>query len=160
MDLLKTIVLGRIHIIPHPKRSFIVFCSSSVAVLVTQSCPTLWDPTNCSPPGFSVLGILQERILEWIAIPSPEDLPDPGIEPRSPALQADSLLSELQGRSIYCSYTRTFAVFLFYSQLGKLHAMCNTNNGQPSNKWKFPFQSKEKTCRKFREVPSYYLMEC
>ena len=38
-------------------------------VLVTQSCPTLCDPTDCSPPGFSVHGILQARILEWIAIP-------------------------------------------------------------------------------------------
>ena len=40
-----------------------------VCVLVTQSCPTLCDPTDCSPPGFSVHGILQARILEWIAIP-------------------------------------------------------------------------------------------
>ena len=42
----------------------------------------------------SVRGILQARILEWVAIPSPEDLPKPGIEPRSPTLQADSLQSE------------------------------------------------------------------
>ena len=34
-------------------------------VLVTQSCPTLSDPTDCSPPGSSVYGILQVRILEW-----------------------------------------------------------------------------------------------
>ena len=40
-----------------------------LCVLVTQSCPTLCDPTNCSPPGFSVHGILQTRILEWVAIP-------------------------------------------------------------------------------------------
>ena len=40
-----------------------------MCVLVAQSCPTLCDPTNCSPPGFSVHGILQARILEWIAIP-------------------------------------------------------------------------------------------
>ena len=36
---------------------------------VTQSYPTLCDPTDCSPTGFSVHGILQARILEWIAIP-------------------------------------------------------------------------------------------
>ena len=41
----------------------------SVYVLVTQSCPILCDPTNCSLPGFSVYGILQARILEWIVIP-------------------------------------------------------------------------------------------
>ena len=69
MELLKTILLGRIHITPHPKRCFIGLCSSSVAVLVTQFCPTVWDPTDCSPPGSSVHGILQERILEWIAVP-------------------------------------------------------------------------------------------
>ena len=42
-----------------------------VCVLVTQSCPTLWDPMDCSPPGSSVHGILQARILEWVAFPSP-----------------------------------------------------------------------------------------
>ena len=40
-----------------------------VCVLVVQSCPTLCDPINCSPPGFSVRGILQARTLEWLAIP-------------------------------------------------------------------------------------------
>ena len=38
-------------------------------VLVAQLCPTLCEPTNCSPPSFSVHGILQTRILEWISIP-------------------------------------------------------------------------------------------
>ena len=52
----------------------------------TQSCPTLCDPKDCSPPGSSVHGILQARILEWVTIS------DPGIEPMSLALQADSLL--------------------------------------------------------------------
>ena len=44
---------------------------------------------------YSVHGILQARILEWI--PSPGDLPNPEIEPRSPTLQADSLPAEPQG---------------------------------------------------------------
>ena len=39
-------------------------------MLVTQSCPTLYDPMDCSLPGFSVHGIFQARILEWIAISS------------------------------------------------------------------------------------------
>ena len=43
--------------------------SPYVCVLVTQSCPTLCDPMTCSPPGSSVHGILQARILEWVAIP-------------------------------------------------------------------------------------------
>ena len=62
---------------------------------VAQSCPTLCDPVDCSPPGSPVHGVLQTRILEWGPCPHPGDLPDPGIEPMSPkasALQADSLL--------------------------------------------------------------------
>ena len=55
---------------------------------------------DCSPPGSSLHGILQARILEWLPFPSPGDLPDPGTEPGSPALQADSLLSEPPGRPI------------------------------------------------------------
>ena len=65
-------------------------------VLVTQS-RTLWTRVDCSPPGSSVHGILQARILEWVSIPFSRDLPDPGIEPGSPPLQADSLPSELKG---------------------------------------------------------------
>ena len=42
---------------------------SEVKVLVAQLCPTLCEPMDCSPPGFSVHGILQARILEWVAIP-------------------------------------------------------------------------------------------
>ena len=38
-------------------------------MLVTQSYLTLCDPMNCSPPGSSVHGILQARILEWVVIP-------------------------------------------------------------------------------------------
>ena len=41
----------------------------STSVLVAQLCPTLCDPTDCSLPGSSVHGILQERILEWAAVP-------------------------------------------------------------------------------------------
>ena len=43
-------------------------CEWKVKVLVTQSCLTLCDPMDCSPPGSSVYGILQARILEWVAI--------------------------------------------------------------------------------------------
>ena len=39
------------------------------AHLLTQSCPSLWDPLDCSPPGSSVDEILKARILEWVAMP-------------------------------------------------------------------------------------------
>ena len=111
-----------------------------------QSCPTLCDPIDSSPPGSAIPGILQARTLEWVAIsfsnawkwkvrvkllsrvqllatpwtaayqaplslgfsrreywsglpfPSPGELPNPRIEPRFPALQADSLPSEPTGK--------------------------------------------------------------
>ena len=66
-------------------------------VLVAQSSLTLCDPMNYSLAGSSVHGILQARVLEWLAFPSLGNLPDPEIEPGSPTLQADSLPSELPG---------------------------------------------------------------
>ena len=52
-------------------------------MLIAKLCPTPCHPTDCSLPGSSVHGILQARILEWVPIPSPGDLPDPEIEPWS-----------------------------------------------------------------------------
>ena len=59
-----------------------------------QSCLTLCDSLDGSPPGCSVCGILQARILVGVAIPSPGDLPDPGIETRPRAFRADCLQSD------------------------------------------------------------------
>ena len=47
--------------------------SAMHACSVTQSCPTLCDPMDCSLPGSSVCGIFQARMLEWVAIFSPRD---------------------------------------------------------------------------------------
>ena len=52
---------------------------------VSQSCPTLCNPMDCDPPGFSVYGISQARILEWVAISFSRGFPDSGTEPLSPA---------------------------------------------------------------------------
>ena len=60
--------------------------AENMKVLVAQSCLSLCDPVE----------ILQARMLEWLPCPPPGDLPNPGIESGSPALQADSLPSELQ----------------------------------------------------------------
>jgi len=53
-----------------------------------------------SPPGFSVHEILQGRILQWIAIPSSDNLLDPGIKPGSTALQEEALPSKSSGKPI------------------------------------------------------------
>ena len=59
-------------------------------LLVTQLCLTLCNPMNCSLLGSSVHGILQVRIVEWVAISSSRG----SSQPKSPALQADSLPAE------------------------------------------------------------------
>ena len=71
--------------------------SYSLSCLAAQLYLTLCDPMDCSPPESSVHGILQARILEWVAFPPPGGLPNPGIEPASPALQVDSLPLSHQG---------------------------------------------------------------
>ena len=68
--------------------------------LVAQLCPTLFDPMDYSLPASSVPEILQARILEWGFIPFSRGSPNPGIEPRSPALQADSFTSEPPGKPV------------------------------------------------------------
>ena len=64
--------------------------------LVTQSCLTLFDPMECSPPDSSVHGIFQ--YWSGLPCPPPRDLPNRGIEPRFLTLQADSLPSEPPGK--------------------------------------------------------------
>ena len=79
---------------------------------------------DCSPPGSSVHGISQARILGWVAIPSPRDLPDPGIEPGSPALQADSLPSEPPRKpSVYK------ISFKYHTLIDKHCKMCESSEG-------------------------------
>ena len=57
---------------------------------VTQSCPTLCEHMDCSPPGSSILGFSRQEYWSGLPSPSPGDLSNPGMEPRSPALQADA----------------------------------------------------------------------
>ena len=73
---------------------------------VAQWRQALCDPTDCSPPGSSVQGIFQARILEWVAISYSRDLPDPGVEPRLLCLQhwqVDSLPLSHLGNLLHSS---------------------------------------------------------
>ena len=68
----------------------------STSAKLLQSCLTLCDRMDCSLPGSSGHRILQARILKWVAMPPLEDLPDPGIEPVSPALAGSFFTSSAQ----------------------------------------------------------------
>ena len=68
--------------------------------LVAQLCLTLCDPMDCSLPDSSVRGISQARVLEWVAISFSRDLPDPGIEPTSPALTGRLFTAETPEKPI------------------------------------------------------------
>ena len=74
-----------------------------------QQCLTLCSPMDCRPPGSSVHGILQARILQWVPFLSPGDLPDPGIKhasPVAPALLADFLLLSHPRSPLWNCYTK------------------------------------------------------
>ena len=103
----------RIHL--HNRKHIFTYESVSRSVV-----PNSLQPMDCSPPGSSVHGIFQARIQEWFAahqallsmgfsrqgyrnglpFPSPGNLPDPGIKPGSPALQAGSFPTELPGKPL------------------------------------------------------------
>ena len=77
--------LGAVRIARTLDSIFLLIIATKVTKSESPQCPTLCDPMD-----YAVHGILQARILEWVPVPSPGDLPNPGIEPRSPILQVDS----------------------------------------------------------------------
>ena len=95
-----------------------------LCVLVAQSCPTLCNPMDCSSPGSSVHGILQAKNWSGLPFPSPEDLPHPGIKPESPALQADSLLTEPSRKPVSKSPN---VMHSSPTQINSFYALVSTN---------------------------------
>ena len=67
-----------------------IVCLVKVKVLVAQSCLTLCYPWTVAHQAPVSMGFSRQEYWSGLALPSPGDLPNPGIEPRSPALQADS----------------------------------------------------------------------
>ena len=87
--------------------------------LVNKSCPTL---ATLLPVVFQAplsMGFSRQAYWSGLPFPSPGDLPDPRIKPRFPALQPDSLPTELQGKPLYCLVSLLF----LYRRLHSLN-MC------------------------------------
>ena len=85
------------------------------------SCSVMSDslqPHGCSWPSSALHGVLQAGVLEWVGVPFSRDLPNPGVEPRSPILQADFLLPESPGKPIYIGvYLYSFLILSHYGLL-------------------------------------------
>ena len=81
--------------------------------LVAQLCLIPCDLMNCSLQAPLSMGFSRQEYWSGLPVPSPEDLPDPGIEPESPALQADALPSELKGRSSNSIFSSFFFLLNF-----------------------------------------------
>ena len=94
------------------------FCA--VLRFLAQSCPTLCDPVDCTHQAPLSMGFSRQEYWSGLPCPPPGDLPNPGIEPMSPTLQADSLLSELPGKP------NQFARAAI-AKSHKLDGLCNKN---------------------------------
>ena len=81
-----------------------VCASMHVCVLVTLPCLTVCNPMDCSPPGFSAHGILQARILEWVAIAFSSGSSEPRDQTQVSHIAADSLPPEPPGKPQYLAY--------------------------------------------------------
>ena len=78
--------------------------------LAVQSCPALCETLCFTPPGSFVHGIFQAKYWSGLPFPSPGDLPNPGIKPRSPAMQAYTLPSEPPGEPQEVTKAVTMAI--------------------------------------------------
>ena len=101
-------------------------CVWSESVSPCQSCPTLCDPMDCGPPGTSVHRIPRQEYWSRLPFPSPGNLPEPGIEPRSPALQVDSLPSEPPGTSYTHTHTHTHIIITRLRNPFLLSELCHS----------------------------------
>ena len=87
-------------------QSLFVLTGLCVCAKLLQSCPTLCDPVDCSPSGFSVHGILQTRILEWVAMPSFKGSSQPRDWTWVPCVSCIAgrfFIADLPGKSLFLS---------------------------------------------------------
>ena len=79
------------------------FVEGTTACSVAQSCPTLGGSRDCTHQAPPSMGFSRQECWSGLPCPPPGDLCNPGIEPRSPTLQADSSPSEPPGKPIRCN---------------------------------------------------------
>ena len=103
--------------------------------LVAQSCPTLCDPIDCSPPSSSVHGILQARILEWVAMPSSRG----SSEPRD-----WTQVSCVAGGFFTISATREVQISINHEKRSDRYHHVQTSEWKPLNEWK-PLKKKSES---------------
>ena len=84
---------------------------------VSHSVLSLRDPMDCSPPGSSAIEFSRQEWWSGEPFPFPGDLPDPGIEPRSTALQADSLPSEPLGNVYWFKNNTLFHLQKYFLEM-------------------------------------------
>ena len=100
---LKSLYWGKLWTIRYKKTKNPIASSEVVAVLVSQSCLTLCDPVDCSPPGSSAHGILQARVLEWVAMPSSRRCSQPRDQTRVSCITGRFFTTEPPGKPISSS---------------------------------------------------------
>ena len=126
-------------------------CAKSI-----QSCLTLCDPMHYSPPGSSVHGIYQARILDWAAIiSSPGDLPDPGIEPMSPALAGGLFTTSATWEAPYYRQKPLITPILTSHQLASFKFLFIHLLSTSSSMWDLRFPTRDGTTslqRKCRQL--------
>ena len=106
--------------------SWVGLCSLPVSESeneVAQLCPTLCDPWTVAHQAPPSMGFSRQEYWSGLPFSSPGDLPDPGIEPSSPTLQADYLLSEPPGKpNKCCLVTKSCPTLLQpHGQIGRAH---------------------------------------
>ena len=111
-------------------------------VLVTKSCPTLANPWTVPCQAPLSMGFSSQEYWSGLTFPSPGDLPNPGIEPGSPALQADSLPTELRGKPT-CEYMwgkyregQKVQTFYILKGIAKLHSSETALKLQSHQQWR------------------------
>ena len=109
-------------------------------------------PTDYSPPGSSVHGILQEKIMEQFSFPSPVDLPYPGIKPTASALQVDFLLLSHHSSPVSTQVMSIRQILSYIKDKYKDQPEGRKRISQNNIKWKETLYTNRKVDRPFQGV--------